>query len=636
MKKKWMATLLAATLLFSVCGCNEGDNSSGSGGSVDNNSVGNPVVEEKIGESDNYLVKDGKTEYTIVYPADYNSEAYTYYAALELLNFFYEATGITIGIKPDVGLEWSEDAKYISLDDTTISKAAGIKKEIDYGFSGYSITSKGDSVFITGGTFGILNGVYEFLSYQLDFESYAIDEIYIERIKTDEKLLDFQVTKLPSVDVNILSYGELTNNTNYRRRMRLTATNEVFLPLNGTVFHNFYYTFDKPEYKENHPEWFSNGQLDLTIAIDEMTDILVAEWQKWMNESTGTQIALTFTPMDNQAWSTSTGSNELLAKYGTNAAEYIQFVNVAAKKMNAWMEDNYPDREISYCIFSYQRVKGAPVKDDGQGSYVPIDDTVKLEKNVQLFFTALDASFYYSLEEEKNTATVKRHEQWQALSSGGYLYWLYGANFENYFVPLDLTRCLKDNYQFVAKSKGKLVYYEMGPSTVSANWSRLYIYLMSKLGQNCNENVDELIADFFTNYFKDASPAMTKFHSEFTAWYAHLAATTDLSFAYVSEGQTLQAKHWPYAMLQNWLGYIDQAYAAIEHYKTTDEELYKKLYDRITLESLTIRYVVLSLYSVRLNDSKAYGQALLNDCVKLRVDRGGGHSTVREFLAKYL
>ena len=51
-------------------------------------------------------------------------------------------------------------------------------------------------------------------------------------------------------------------------------------------------------------------------------------------------------------------------------------------------------------------------------------------------------------------------------------------------------------------------------------------------------------------------------------------------------------------MLNEWLGYIDEAYESISHLEVSDPGLYKLLKDRITLESISPRYMIIELYSV--------------------------------------
>ena len=737
MFKKIISLILVLACMLSVTACAGGSDDD------DDNVVNSPVVEENVGITENYLVRNGRTDYKIVYPADTNPQAYTLYAVSELQNFFYEATGVSIEAVSDVGITYSDTAKYISLDKNDFFDGSGLTDKVqDYGFSGYTIQNKNNSVFIYGGIFGVLCGVYEFLGYQFDMEIYHDDEIYIEKVNSEEKLVDLSVTKLPSVDINMIRYGELNNNKDYARRMRVPTIKEVFLPIkNGAVFHNFTSTiahdvYNNPNYCTNenehncinksndanksikelvfpnctfdesnvylctneeehtgcikdvlpefdatlypdctedpnkphvctntedhncinddmptlkdkkypecvagnyHPEWYSNGQLNLSADIETMTDVAVETWKRWFKESTGTQVALTFTAMDTGSWSDAQSSKDLYKHYGVYSAEYIHFVNRAAEKMDAWLADsqNNPEgRTLKYFIFAYQQTTQPPVRLLDDGTYAPIDETVVLGENVQLFYAPIRGSFYYSFLQEENKMYNDLLVQWSAIKSKGTSFWLYGANFEDGLVPLDLMNGIVENYKWVAANDCTLMYYECLNSAVVSDWCRLRIYVMSKLAQDCNEDVDKLTEDFFTHYFKDASPVMKKFYDEYRAWNAHIAKTSNLSFTYLSENKIADAKNWPFAMLNNWLGYIDQAKEAVEHYKDTDLDLYNKLVDRITIESATVRYMLLKNHSIRLADSKAFARELLADMLRLNitVDQDGANNYLKDYV----
>ncbi len=735
MFKKIISLLLVLACMFSAVAC-------AGGGSDDDDDLDTPIIEEVVGITANYLVKNGRTDYKIVYPADTNPQAYTLYAVSELQNFFYEATGVSISAVSDEGLTYSETAKYISLDKNNVFKGSGLTDKVqDYGFSGYTIQNKGNSIFIYGGVFGILSGVYEYLGYQFDMEIYHNDEIYIEKINSEEILLDLSVTKLPSVDANMIRYGEVNGNKDYARRMRVPTLQEVFLPAkitDGAVFHNFtstirYDIYNNPNYCSNedehdcinevadenksmtelvfpnctfndsnvylctneeehtgcikdvlpefdateypnctedpnkphvcantedhdcinddmptledkkypdcvaglyHPEWYSNGQLNLSADVEAMTDIAVETWKRWVANSSGTQLALTFTAMDTGSWSNAQSSQDLYKHYGVYSAEYILFVNRAAEKMDEWLAENYPGRTIKYLIFAYQQTTQPPVIKQSDGTYIPFDDAVMLSDNVQLFYAPIRGSFYYSFLQEQNQMYNDLLVQWSAIKSTGTSFWLYGTNFQDGLVPLDIMNAITDNYKWAAANDCTIMYYQCTDSAVVSDWSRLRIYIMSKLGQDCNQDVDKLTENFFDNYFKDASDIMKKFYDEYRAWNAHIAKTASLSFTYLSEDKISDAKNWPFALLNNWLDYIEQAKAAVEHYKDTDINLYNKLVDRITIESATVRYLLVKKHGVRLADSKAFARELLADMLRLNitVDANGANEYLKDYV----
>ena len=397
-----------------------------------------------------------------------------------------------------------------------------------------------------------------------------------------------------------------------------------------------------------HPEWFSNEQLNLSIAIEEMTNVVVENWKETLAESesigTGQEITWSFTAMDTRTWSTAESSTALYDKYKSYAAEYIRFVNVAAEKMNAWMADNAPDRHIRYVIFAYQATvyppnalgsDGKAIKDEN-GNYMAADDTVLLADNVTLMYAPLGGSFYYSFEDENNQEWDDVLDRWMPICGDNEVfYWLYFCNFENRLVPLDFSHSLQTNMIWAYEHKGELMMFEVDAYNNKApNWASLHMYLMSNLGKDVYQDIGTLKKDFFANVYKDAQEPMEQFYEEFSAHFAYLAETTNLTFNYVTESAIMEKANWDYGMLTQWLGYIDEAYARIEHYKTENPGLYTKLHDRINLETITIRYLMLELYGTRLDDKKAYATELLNDCLHLGVTNHSG-TKVSDYFKKY-
>ncbi len=640
----------------------------------------NVIIEEVISPSNNAILTAGRTDYTIVYPQNADPNEYTLFAVQEFQALFYEATGATMSVTTDEGVAWTENEKIISIGDTACLNTAEVKKDIgkqnfDYGFSGYSIVTKGKSLFIFGGQYGELNGVYEFMTYQFNYDIFCQDEILIDKVVGDCKINNYKVTKMPSIDANQIGYGEVSQNKNYARKMRAQVTSEVWLPKNGTAFHTFMSIFPESEFKATHPEWFSNGQLCLSqfkytcpcgketlthlgpadfacecgtagsaittydiVSNSEMEDVLVEKWLKYIEQGDATHFAMTFTPMDTGVWSNAASSMEMYHKYGSNhSAEYIQFINGAAKKLNAQIEALYPNRQFFYCIFAYQTVTTPPVGEDANGNYYPLDEKFKFEKNVQLFYAPIRASFYHPLSHAENQMYDDLYKKWSVLAPNkDSFYWLYGANFEDSLLPLDVGNAIPANYKYVADTDGKIMFYQTNGSAVASDWSRLNIYLMSKLGQDAYADVSALTDKFFTHYFKDAAPAMRKFYNAYKAHFSKLDEETNLTFTYVSEGQIAQRENWEFGMLEQWQGYIDEAMSAIEYLKTSDSTTYKKLKDRITIEGLTIRYVKLKNYSIRLDNSKLFAQQLLDDCLNLNVNEGSYGVSIKDHLASYL
>ena len=654
---------LSLIMLFNIIACDSEESSSSS---TPTTSTQNPTEVELI-ETSHYLTKDGLSEYTIVYPADTIPSTHTAFAVSEMQTFVYEATGVSLPAVIDTGLTYEADAKYLSIGHTSVMEDAGIAVNVEeVNESGYIVKNKGASVFMAGGAFGNLHAVYDFLKYQFNFEVYAADEFTIDDCKKkDVKILQYDLKVIPDLSANIIGYGEHENNSEYARRLRTQTIRDVFLPdgRGGGIWHNFLgvispITYDDPSLCTNtgkhncindlvvesgqtkptiaeskaeypdcvagnyHPEWFSNGQLNLSSETqDEMIDVVVNCWKKWIEESVyNTGMAWTFTQMDTGTWSNAESSLALKEKYGVHSAEQIIFMNKCADEIRPWIEANYPDRKFNYLMFAYHETTQAPVK-MVDGEYVPIDDEVVMDENVGLFLALSRADYYRPLTHEANKPWQTLMKQWRAVMPNSDLsLWLYGSYFDNYLVPLDIVNAAQANYQFAKENNGRIMYYQMqSDQGIASDWSRLNMYLMSKLGQDVNADVNKLTDDFFANYFKDASGPMRKMYDETRAMLAYIAETSNMSFGHSQGASLMSSRYWPYETLTQYLKYIDEAYVAIAKYKTSNPALYQKLHDRITLESIIPRFMLLKCYNVRITNQSMYAKELLTDAMNLGV-----------------
>ena len=389
-----------------------------------------------------------------------------------------------------------------------------------------------------------------------------------------------------------------------------------------------------------HPTWYSNQQLAYAAkeSREELLDYTFEAWQgvvndcfspegMWYNYASGSEFCFSFTPMDTGTWSTSEDSLESLAKYGANTAEYVIFMNeVLTTRFNPWAEETYPDKRIKVLFFAYQAGTEAPIlKDpngdpifDENGNYIPVSEDVMLAENLTLMYAPVRQSFYHSFIEEENKAFYETLRAWQScfIESSELSLWLYLANYEDYGIPLDVSQNWYANAKWAAENKVMYAYFAANGGIKSmGGWSRLIIYLSGKFSENIDCNVDELTKHFFKNYFKDAADVMYKYYGEYRAWFAHLAETTDLDWLYLTEPQQANRDNWPYALLNQWIEYTEEAEQIISRYKTEDPALYKKLHDRIMLESVQPRYLMLKSYSGRLDDKNAFALSLLNDAM---------------------
>lgn len=659
---KIITTFLALTVgLCTISGCKEEEQSARE--EVKQKERKEQCHELSVKETGNYLVKNGKSEYTIVFPENSSSHL-TDTAVDEMVYFFKEATGVTLGSKPDSDLQFNANNKYISIGETTLLSQANVSLDkTELGTSGYEIQTVGNSVFITGGAYGELYGVYGFLEIYFDLEVYAGDEIYLKSGISEQKFLDITAKDIPDIEHQIHPFSSQQTTTN---RLRFKNVGDVYAANRGRVWHNVLkgvipyelYGIDitadadpygnvitqnmkdaitSHEMYESNPEWFNHPewyvmekektqdplgdsskieplQVNVTISQEGWSaeqnaesqqlfyEVVLYEMKAALNKSTSRE--MTFTLQDNGYSSEDAISMQNFAKYGTHAAEYIQCANYLA----AEIRKEYPDFRMT--IFAYSGVKNAPVKMNEKGEYVPIDDSVVLADNVDVMVCISSNRNFGIEDEEVNSEALKMAKQWEVLAKNSKLTcWLYNLTYySNYFLPNSGMMSIANNYRYMFEHGYRLIYDQAQyTETALMDWGFLKSYLVSQLRWNVYQDVNELTENFFTHYFKAAAePMLEAFHMEqnrLTEVGMTMEDVTDLTIGSDNtKKEMLKEEAWSDNFLQQLLAKFDEAYKAIEIYKDSDPTLYQTLYNRINLETFSIRYLRIEIYG------KYYGE----------------------------
>lgn len=584
--KKAINLLLIIILTFTLLSCKKTEEES------------EKPVEPPIEFTSLKLVENGETDYVIVYPKGASNLVKT--TAVEELQYFFNlATGIRLAAIDDESISTQTGKKYISVGQTKLLNES--KLEVNYeelGPSGLKVVLKDDNLFLYGATNnGTLYSVYTFLEKQFNLEIYAADEIYIERNIKDMNVLNFNLTEVPSFDYRINNYGELAYNTTYSQRMRMHRAEDLWIKMGTSSYHNFFSIVNPDIYEDENPHWYSNGQLALMTDPDGISEVVFNEMKNKIRLNPDSDLII-FGQEDIPRWSTAPESLRLYNKYGTDSAELILFINIVAEKIENWLKEELPNRNITLVIFAYKPTEQAPaVWNESQKKYVPIDQDVVLRDNVAVMYAPINADNYYDYYHDENIDVATTMQKWNAITDN-LLIWSYSTYFNYYFLPFDSFNSIQGRYQYVLDYDAKYMFDQAQHNqTVSTDWGRLKQYLSSKLQWDSFLDMNELVDNFMTNYFKEAKTPMTKYYNSYRIWHAHLADKFDVP-GYVSSKVMKRSEYFPRGILLEWLSYIEEAYQAIIHLENTDVATYRLLYNRILLESLSIRYLLIELYSI--------------------------------------
>ncbi|MBQ7373274.1 MAG: DUF4838 domain-containing protein [Clostridia bacterium] len=560
--------------------------------------------ERTVSETDIDLVKDGATDYVIVIGENETNEQ-VMFATNELIQNFSRATGLYLQTKKDSEINYTENSKVLSLGETSLLQKAGVtydKKEI--GSSGYVVQTKGSSVFMVGATgAGTLYAVYGWLKEQFDYEYFAIGEIAIEKGLTNEKLLNVTLKEKPDFEYRLANYGEAIYDPQVAYRARFNPFHSLWISFDGTDYHTAFEIVPPTEYQADHPNWFSEDdtQLCMTRDPDGLSDVVAERIKEELIANPDRNI-LTVTQEDVNTWCTCETCTGLLNKYGTNSAGYILFMNKVATKVQNWLDETDPDREVLIAMFAYHQSEEAPVKETNKG-YEPMDESLRLHDSLALFYCPIFASYYYDFYSEENVNVAVTLDKWSVLAKNIFA-WIYGTNFQLYFAPYSNFNSMQNNYRFLYDRGTKYVFDQHQFNQIcGTDWYKLKGYLSSNLQWKIDSNQEELTDKFFKNYYKDAAVQMRQLFDEEQTWFAYLAEhkayTGEIGY---TKSTLFKEDYWPRGLIENWLDLIEEAYKAIEPLKVSNPSLHKTLHDRITYESLAFRFIQIEMYSVYYSD----------------------------------
>lgn len=593
------------------------------------------------------LAKSGATEYRIVVPD--KSESVDNYgaatrAASELKTFFREATGADLGdYVQDTG-NLKNDIKYISIGFTnTLNNNV---EGVDYdalGISGYSIKTINGNVFISGQGAGLMNGVYEFLRAHFNYEYYTDGFHKIDDCSNEEVVLQtINEEYKPSFEYRLPSYGfEISATGGYATDKmvgyRMQYNNLSIKGVGGVQWHNFFAAIPKSEYGSQHPDWFSPDGNQLCLTRDK--DGLAAEMANKVKATLEANKAATFVMIgqqDNDDWCNCSACQNVISQYGGyNSATYILFMNAVSDKLQSYLNES-GRTDVKLGMFAYHKTQDAPVTT--VGGEVALIGGMKSNSNVCVVYAPIEANYYVSFNDAVNASVKKNIEGW-SLVADNVLYWTYMENFGYYQLIFDNFGSIQENLQLLHKHKGWWIYnlaqYNNGNST---GFSRLKAYLNSKLMWNVNADVAALTDDFFSNYFGVASSYMRKYFDEYRAMTKYIYENEDKTIGKLSiNGHVPSGKDFWYSKLTAWLGYIDNALAEADKLAGVNDEERVRVRNAVTLESLFVRYALITYYSGKFQSDKllTMKQTWKADAAKLGVTMCGEHKSLETLYTEW-
>lgn len=611
--KKFISALLLLVLLLTVfTGCDKGK-------------TDDPVTPTKtqIKKTDITIVDNGLTDYRVVIPS--GASSYISTAASELVGFIEEATGVRLPVTTD-GEEFSTASKVISLGKTTVFESSGVKLTEKLRETGYVMQRRGNTLLINAkDDNGVISAVYDMLGYSLGLEFYSYDEYVLEHTST-LYLLDFDLEFIPSIDMRDIMMRSL--NTSYRQRMRLytgagyghwitfahTTTGASEAKNNGSDLNGF---LPYSVYGEAHKDWYDDTHTQLCYSNAEMRAEFVEQVKLRIAKNPDGKY-LMIGHEDNFDMCLCDHCKAERDLYGGYGGQELHFTNLVAEAVDAWLADNYPDREIFYVFFAYQTSQEPPIKrttvdgkevgvKDENGKYIPHYADLRIRKNVMVMYCPIDSDFSRDFSETNNTTQYTQLKGWSDLYaaqglSNNIIVWGYSLAVYNYFIPLYNFGTYKAHYQFYQDCGVHYIDDQAYSSSGIPCFEAMQIYVQSKLMYDTSLNYNDLCYDFIEHYYGSAAETFKQYFDFFRAYYEYLAETKSINGSIWQEMG--KADFWPTEVVQQLMDYLDQCLADIEPLKETDSARWQLLNDRLRRERLTPIYMMFMFHMNELPHDK--------------------------------
>lgn len=641
MNKKYFTRLLsiflALIMLFAV-GCSNG-NGSGDGDLNDTPLnyhekgvyTGGTHVYKKT-ETNKSFIQNGQSEYYVVVPNTIGAQLL--FAGNELVSFIYEATGVNL--KQVSENELPSGAKYISLGDTQLAKNAEVVVPDKLNTNGFIIQTVEDNIYIKAKhEFGVLWGVYEFLTQTVDYKCVAYDSWSLNKTSSIP-LYDFDITDNPDFEYRLANTGKYYTEREKAYRMRFALPHKDFYLASNMPYHNYFYFIPETN-KTAHQKWFSDDgtQLCLSAHGDEaereaLVNAMVEAVKKEIDKEESKKL-ITITQMDGSTWCKCKWCSEYREKYGTDAGLNIIFINDVAERIEHWLDTERDGREVVISMFAYNKTEVAPSIKNADGTYSPIDQEVVCRDNVAVMYAPIFASFSYGLDQPENAQTQEIMRGWSACCKY-FGYWGYCTNFANYNTPYNVYGQTKGTYKLILEMFEPIWMFDQGAYSTPncSGFNDFKTYLQSRWGWDVNLDFYDLKKEFFDIYFGSATEIMQKMYDEIITQCLYIQDEFNAN-KLIAENTT-DSRYWSLRQLETWMEYIGQAYKAIEIYKDDAQE-YQKYYDHICVESIFVRYTILKLYAGSLSSKEEaiMKEEFKKDCERLKITHIGESSLMNTF-----
>ena len=263
-----------------------------------------------------------------------------------------------------VSLGLTEYAKKIGFDTTMV---ASLKDD------GFIIKTIDGNYYIFGKTgYGILYGVYTFLEKICNWKVYGVDELQIE----SAKFIDLDVVDNPTFDFRECVWHAWSKyDPKFSRRLRIHSGYWI------TPCHSTFEILPPTKYYKEHKDWYSESRCQICFTNEGAFEQYVENSIKVIKEK---DFSVKKTPLmmvgqeDANGYCQCENCKADYKKYGGISGVILRFVKKLSKRIDAYMEENFPDVTMKYVAFAYGETTKPPVDEN----LSPVHESVKAGKTV--------------------------------------------------------------------------------------------------------------------------------------------------------------------------------------------------------------------------------------------------------------
>lgn len=673
--------VLVATFIFGAIGCASGSLSDGTTSQQGYTFLNADQIEFEgvhefnITETDTDLVKNGKSEYVLVFP-DESSIVLTD-VKNDFIILFRKATGVTLPIKSasEVVNDWDETKKYISIGDNALVEKAGIQKS-EYSASnikteGVRIITKGNTQFLLGGNvYGVSNAAYTFLELYFNFDYYHRSAISLDVGVTDIKLKNIDAIDIPDVehymgDINRYAYEKNAHTWDAKALGADTYVQEAKVMDNRCRSHTNEVAIWVPIYKDFNTSSLMSYSHTSTIMIPKNSTLVVPRTgeeivtnSNMFAEGGGDQLCMT-AHGDEEDYETMIKLASEKIIYGImqrSAANYpalsaasitirdnwdvcycdacrasinlygesgktVMFVNRVGTYVNEWLQTQkgqpwYRDK-ITIYMYGYQSDLEAPVdaitNADGSITYVPKDSKVVFNEYASVYLVSSHSLMLGGLYDTKQGDFLKHCAGWEAVSNGlnDGIYW--------YNSPILARDYAYDPFTSYSADFWEALSYYGYTDVMSDHYgtgSELtgWQSLLTYVNSKLRWNCKQDMDTLIKKYMKGMYyEAADLMYDIYTEQLLYYVDIRAHRKEPEQPGYSPTSLDYPYPVLEGWINMFNLAIEEVAHYKETNPDLYETIKTRIQIEMSIEVVKAVSFYGKPENGNMPYSLDKLNE-----------------------